>query len=904
MKSHVRVGVTDSGLMDRRRSSAQTVCRLVGSGTAPSSTRSTRLFNLESRDHPSHSLRTSSDKQRYRHEHHIRPLVFDFSVVQKEREAESRRHHDDPRSMLGLHMPTATCTTSSAKIVPSMASTPLSQRLRRAIVDDDLVMARRIAAYTQSLHDDYHSQHPEMAGSDGDEKESALYGSAAKRARARQRRMLNPQNKGWHSIPSLVTQNSRHQIKTRFCIRNLDSRECYSQSHRSLGKAENYQQPTTGIPPRGSLDAERDGSRSSLELAVLYGCSIELIEWLLDMGHEDYSHSDARSFEQDPSGRISFTRDAQGRSIPHLAAICNRPDVITLYCSHVHFILSLPRAMSSCDQQALSKDDDSLKLSSDEDRRTIGGLESGPTTRPPSRHHMPEAISPLRSAGVAHDNSVHGLGENPLGFEDARQTLAALLDSPCTVSSTFGVHQQQHLRTYSSLLNPLPPEGRCALHDAAMRGLDSVIVVLLGLGADPQRLDACGNTALHYASSFGHLTTLQLLIEAPLRNFDHKSVDHQPLSFGLSASIPATSPARLTANDESDNVSHRGAGGRFAALLLAVSSAGRSTFGTRNDGGFSAADYAFTFGDKAALEALGRRWFAESREAARRMNRQAAEQAAAAAAATAATATPSTNLVAEQVQLVDHMAQERHERVQNPEAMLTPPPRPSSAGLIREHFPNLHGSGLLRSAANTMATKRAALTNAAGQCRERDVVPFPAGMTASSSSPSASPNFLATAPLTASEPSVGFAVSPKFQMEDSAPGSSSPPPTASVGGALGALTSSDGLSKVSGGSTHTNNSASNSLTCSLRRRGPALDRIKNGAKEAMSISRGPPTSPLHLNSPVSATPALDITGRESSTSSLERSRPAIVRPEARLATPALTAYSRRANNVDVSNTMS
>ena len=92
--------------------------------------------------------------------------------------------------------------------------------------------------------------------------------------------------------------------------------------------------------PRDSIDAELDSTKSSLQLALEYGCSIEMTDWLLEMGHEQHN------------GSLDITRDHLGRSMAHLAAIHNRPDIMALYCSHVHFLLTVPSIAAAAAQEA------------------------------------------------------------------------------------------------------------------------------------------------------------------------------------------------------------------------------------------------------------------------------------------------------------------------------------------------------------------------------------------------------------------------------------------------------------------------------------------------------------------------------------------------------------------------
>ena len=62
-------------------------------------------------------------------------------------------------------------------------------------------------------------------------------------------------------------------------------------------------------------------------------------------------------------------------------------------------------------------------------------------------------------------------------------------------------------------IDPKSSIGRTPLHIAALRGYHR-IVVLLVKGADVNKLDASDNTPLHYASEFGSLECVMVLLES------------------------------------------------------------------------------------------------------------------------------------------------------------------------------------------------------------------------------------------------------------------------------------------------------------------------------------------------------------------------------------------------------
>ncbi|CAO1639382.1 unnamed protein product [Sympodiomycopsis kandeliae] len=231
-------------------------------------------------------------------------------------------------------------SSHSSRSSPS-SSTPLSQRLRRAVIHDDLPTAKRIARYALALvTEDEDSDHPSVGPQ-----------SASLRA--------------WnhHRLPTSTARETCYTSGTDpnqpvFSIRNHDphysnyssqqTTEAQPQSHPllSICPANNNNSHKNGNTPRpayprDSIDAEMDASKTSLQLAIEYKCSLDMIDWLLDMGHEQ---------QESTPGQLRLTRDAQGRSIPHIAAMYNRPDIIALYTSHVHFLLTVARPQVDAQQ--------------------------------------------------------------------------------------------------------------------------------------------------------------------------------------------------------------------------------------------------------------------------------------------------------------------------------------------------------------------------------------------------------------------------------------------------------------------------------------------------------------------------------------------------------------------------
>ncbi|PWN24905.1 ankyrin [Jaminaea rosea] len=447
-------------------------------GDGPPSVRSSLLFD-------SHSLRRTAPPTPLLSSYHNQPRTFrrlqpDLEDVRRERSkvvAAVEHRDDDPRLMLGTKQ-------NAIKSPPTVWKTPcssttISQRFRRAVINDDLSAARRLASYAQQL------------------------------ATTREDHGIQLESGGEESISSnRARRHQRANMGQVFSIRNVTS----APPTPSFSSSTNRRTATPSYP-RGSVEAEAYLSHlTSLELAIMYNCSLAMMEWLLDMGHEEENLE------------YGWTRDEeQGRTVLHLAAIANRADVVALYCSYVNRVAGHGASRELVD--------------------------------------LPAVGPPIPST-------------SPQG------------------STTPG----------------LSPLGRTALHEAAMRGYDAVALVLLSRGGDPRRLDGYGNTALHYASAFGHLTTLQILMDAAANDDRHDNSD------------------ALSTSSSSDNLSSSLPEDATTALNAAL-------FGSKNDGDFSAADYSYTLSDRAALEALGRKWFAESREREKRKKWERTMQNAESAAA-------------------------------------------------------------------------------------------------------------------------------------------------------------------------------------------------------------------------------------------------------------------------------
>lgn len=431
--------------------------------------------------------------------------------------------------------------TSHARTPPR---TRLSQRLRRAIINDDLVTARRLAAHASEL--------AQRVGSyDIPSNSAAARAWQSQRATLLEEDFIAPSRGDTPSTPQFSIRNIGSSGASAMLVSPSFSPRSDMAAHKSADQPSgpfhlsppttHHRDPTSSaaiLPsnnnashaincpkppfPRESIDAELDSTKSSLQLALEYGCGIEMIDWLLEMGHEQHN------------GSLNITRDHLGRSMAHLAAIYNRPDIMALYCSHVHFLLTVPKIAAAAAQEA-------ERAASDDYKSTTSA-----SSRP---------VSPF-GTHVDSESQVEGNSSKDQRQRPAPVPLPQRESSPTPSQGVKGVESPDGQKQIEDILDSFDSNaGRTALHDAALRGHEECVRLLLELGASIDSADLSGNTPLHYASSYGHLTSVQLLIEK-----------------------------------------------------------GGAQFTLRNDGGFSAADYAFTMGDRAALEAFGRKWITDQKD--------------------------------------------------------------------------------------------------------------------------------------------------------------------------------------------------------------------------------------------------------------------------------------------------
>ncbi|CUA70079.1 Protein phosphatase 1 regulatory subunit 12B [Rhizoctonia solani] len=192
-----------------------------------------------------------------------------------------------------------------------------------------------------------------------------------------------------------------------------------------------------------------------------------------------------------------------------------------------------------------------------------------------------------------------GHDEEELSRDAENNTILILLAGAPTPAPRYGqprTHSlaQAHLRMaqlyldrYAFLLDWPNVQGMSALHQAALKGNEAFVRMLLDLGAFLDQADHQGNTPLHYASAWGHVQVVQLLIERgcqfALRNNEGFTASDYAYSMSTMTTLQDTvrvqfevnkkqKAARLRnrrASDEDlEDISYGGYPGRFPDAIL------------------------------------------------------------------------------------------------------------------------------------------------------------------------------------------------------------------------------------------------------------------------------------------------------------------------------------------------
>ncbi|KAJ1308778.1 hypothetical protein OPQ81_004468 [Rhizoctonia solani] len=178
--------------------------------------------------------------------------------------------------------------------------------------------------------------------------------------------------------------------------------------------------------------------------------------------------------ERDPSTRLR--RAVKENNLFLVRRLVQRTDMRNPDPGPSRFTSLAWAAVLACEEVfefLLEHDHDEEELSRDAENNTILILLAGAPT-PPARHGQPRT---------------HSLAQAHLRMA------------------------QLYLERYAFLLDWPNMQGMTALHQAALKGNEAFVRMLLDMGAFLDQADHQGNTPLHYASAWGHVQVVQLLIE-------------------------------------------------------------------------------------------------------------------------------------------------------------------------------------------------------------------------------------------------------------------------------------------------------------------------------------------------------------------------------------------------------
>lgn len=364
-----------------------------------------------------------------------------------------------------------------------MTASAMSDRFRRAIQSDDLTTAKRIF--------DRMTTQSEVASGSNSHNINIKFDI---RNQASQSNSLHDPSSS-HSFGHTHTQHHHHhQVND---IHSMHSTEalgnCLALSATQFNTA------------RQSRVRERNResvrTKSSLAIAVENGASIELIQWLLEMGHE----------------RGDFSRDIRGCTAVSLAAQNNRTDVIEACCidavahaATLHHQRSLMYYGFRNNMNAYYEDgDDELEGDDRNSNSSVEGDLSPALTlvtaaaSTPSRRPSPSPLYLARTDRIMDGNEMK---EETLKAENEVDDAKSSAGGSSEMDDIVGV-------TITRLLDCPDELGRTALSLASMKGHEDVVRLLLELGATLDLGDFEGNRPLHYASAYNQLIVVQLLIE-------------------------------------------------------------------------------------------------------------------------------------------------------------------------------------------------------------------------------------------------------------------------------------------------------------------------------------------------------------------------------------------------------
>ncbi|MCO5589537.1 hypothetical protein L7F22_043505 [Adiantum nelumboides] len=367
-----------------------------------------------------------------------------------------------------------------------MAASSMSDRFRRAIQNDDLTTAKRI--YDRMLR-----QSEVVGGSSGGDIKFDIRNQASQPNSIYDPSSSSSNSHGHTHIHHHHQMNDIHSMHSTEALGN-----CLALSAAQFNTAKQSR-----VRER---NREAVRVKSSLAIAVENGASIELIQWILEMGHE----------------RGDFSRDIRGCTAVSLAAQSNRTDVIEACCidavahaATLHHQRSLMYYGFRNNMKAYYEDgdddlegDDRNSNGSGEGNQSDGELSPALTlvtaaASTPSRRPSPSPLYLARTDRIMD------------GKEIKEDSLKAEHDLDDGKSSAGGSSEMDDIVgvTITRLLDCPDELGRTALSLASMKGHEDVVRLLLELGATLDLGDFEGNRPLHYASAYNQLIVVQLLIE-------------------------------------------------------------------------------------------------------------------------------------------------------------------------------------------------------------------------------------------------------------------------------------------------------------------------------------------------------------------------------------------------------
>lgn len=392
----------------------------------------------------------------------------------------------------------------------------LSERFRRAVLFDDLASAKTIAQ--RALAETCNDAHP------FDIRNQTIL-----------RSFTQP-----HQISPSVGQSNSATASNKSSILAIPS----SNMSPALSESQHHFAKQSRVRER---NRQAGRCKSSLALAIENGASIEMIQWLLDMGHE----------------RGQYSRDYRSCTMLSLAAQCNRTDVIEVLCVDALANAALVHHQQSDafnrgfrrHQQQPTEDDEEDNIDFNEGEFAELDLQ-GDDMHADQRY-------PSENQHVGLEQSLKPREGTPRSSIEKSLSTAPSLSPQCIAiegsseadkirSSSDEVSDDPFAREVKHLLDSPDELGRTALALTSMKGYQEAASHLLDLGADINLADYEGNTPLHYASSYNHLLVVQLLIERGCAFASKNSFGFTAADYAYTSSLKGALEAFARAKFERD----------------------------------------------------------------------------------------------------------------------------------------------------------------------------------------------------------------------------------------------------------------------------------------------------------------------------------------------------------------